>query len=86
MENKTIKREEIKSSEGEFLHELQFGYELSPRVSEQILLSAKAHLVREHTLREGQIEVTVLKTSRSQKSLDGLHCVRCGCNGSPTKQ
>jgi hypothetical protein len=53
-------RQQIKSSDGEFLYELQHGYELSPRLSEQILNSAKSHLVREHTLREGQIEVTVV--------------------------
>lgn len=73
MQNRAVKRREIKSSEGEFLHELQHGYELSPRLSEQILLSAKTHLVQEHTLREGQIEVTVIGIEeRSGKVLEQM--------------
>ncbi|MCK7522674.1 MAG: hypothetical protein MZV64_35815 [Ignavibacteriales bacterium] len=35
-------------------------YELSPKLSEQILLTAKESLLREYHLREGQIEVTVI--------------------------
>lgn len=54
------KRKEIKSSEGEFLYELRNSYELSPKLSEQILVSAKEHLLRDHQLREGQHEVTVV--------------------------
>lgn len=63
MNNKTRRnyyRVRTKSVEGEFLYELQNMYELSPKLSEQIVLSAKQHLVREHTLREGQQEVTVV--------------------------
>lgn len=53
-------RREIKSSEGEFIWELKNSYELSPKLSEQILLTAKESLLREYHLREGQIEVTVI--------------------------
>lgn len=55
-----INRREIKSSEGEFIWELKNSYELSPKLSEQILLTAKESLLREYHLREGQIEVTVI--------------------------
>ena len=41
-----IKRREIKSSEGEFMWELKNSYELSPKLSEQILLTAKGSLLR----------------------------------------
>lgn len=49
-----------KSSEGEFIWELENSYELSPKVSDQILLTAKTVLFRDYQLREGQIEVTVV--------------------------
>jgi DNA-binding Lrp family transcriptional regulator len=55
-----INRREIKSSEGEFIWELKNSYELSPKLSEQILLTAKESLLREYHLREGQIEVTLV--------------------------
>lgn len=54
------KRREVKSSEGEFLYELQHSYELSPKVSEQILITAKECLLRDYPLKEGQIEATVI--------------------------
>lgn len=57
---KQIQRQQIKSSEGEFLYELYHSYELSPKLSEQILGSAKQHLLRDHQVREGQIEATVV--------------------------
>ena len=55
-----INRRQIKSSEGEFIWELKNSYELSPKLSEQILLTAKESLLREYHLKEGQIEVTVI--------------------------
>lgn len=55
-----ISRSQIKSSEGEFLWELKNSYELSPKLSEQILITAKESLLREYHLKEGQIEVTVI--------------------------
>lgn len=54
------KRMVKKSSEGEFLYELETMYELSPKISEQILLTAKECLLRENNLKEGQIEITVV--------------------------
>lgn len=68
-----LERARTKSSEGEFLHELQHAYELSPRLSEQIVFSAKEHLLRDHPLREGQIEVTVVEVEeRSGKLLEQM--------------
>ena len=53
-------RMQIKSSEGEFVYELENSYELSPKLSSLILLSAKECLIRDYQLREGQIEVIVI--------------------------
>jgi hypothetical protein len=53
-------RKQIKSSEGEFLYELEHSYELSPKLSSLILMSAKESLLRDYHLREGQIEVIVI--------------------------
>jgi hypothetical protein len=53
-------RSQIKSSEGEFIYEMENSYELSPKLSQQILLTAKECLVKEYNLREGQIEITVV--------------------------
>lgn len=55
-----LDRQQIKSSDGEFIWELENSYELSPKLSEQILLTAKECLVTENHLKEGQIEVTVI--------------------------
>lgn len=55
-----IERHQIKSSEGEFIWELENSYELSPKLSSLILITAKECLIRENNLREGQIEVTVI--------------------------
>lgn len=55
-----IERQQIKSSEGEFIWELENSYELSPKLSSMILISAKECLIREERLKEGQIEVTVI--------------------------
>jgi len=54
-------RRQIKSSEGEFIWELENSYELSPKLSSLILLTAKECLLREYTLREGQIEITTIE-------------------------
>jgi len=53
-------RSQIKSSEGEFIYEMENSYELSPKLSHQILLTAKECLLKEYNLREGQIEITVI--------------------------
>ncbi len=55
-----LSRLELKSFEGEFLYELINSYELSPKLSEQILISAKTSLLRSKALREGQIVAVVV--------------------------
>jgi len=55
-----LSRIELKSFEGEFLYELIHSYELSPKLSEQILISAKTSLLRTKELREGQIVAVVV--------------------------
>jgi len=68
-----LSRREIKSSEGEFIWELKNSYELSPKLSEQILLTAKESLLREYHLKEGQIEVTVIGIEeRSGKQVEKM--------------
>jgi len=54
-----IQRQELKSNEGEFLYELQHSYELSPRLSEQILQTAKQSLICESEHHSGQFELVV---------------------------
>ncbi len=60
LKRRLIDRQQIKSSEGEFIWELENSYELSPKLSSLILMTAKECLIREERLREGQIEVTVI--------------------------
>jgi len=55
-----LSRIELKSFEGEFLYELIHSYELSPKLSEQILISAKMSLLRTKELREGQVVAVVV--------------------------
>jgi len=56
---KFLDRRQIKSSEGELLWELENSYSLSPKLSSSIMMTAKECLLKEYSLREGQIEVTV---------------------------
>jgi DNA-binding Lrp family transcriptional regulator len=75
MENKVheLIRHLHKSSDGEFLYELEHAFELSPKLSEQILITAKECLLRENILGEGQIEVNVIGIEeRSGKVLEQL--------------
>ena len=73
MSNTSRSRQQHKSIEGEFLYELQHSYELSPKLSREIVSSAKQHLVREHVLKEGQIEVTVVGIEeRSGKQVEKM--------------
>jgi hypothetical protein len=53
-------RRQIKSSEGELLWELENSYSLSPKLSSSIMMTAKECLLRDYSLREGQIEITVI--------------------------
>ena len=61
LRRRILNRRQIKSSEGEFIWELENSYELSPRLSSLILMTAKDCLVKEYLLKEGQIEVTVIE-------------------------
>lgn len=60
-----FKRSQMKSSEGEFLWELENSYELSPKESSLILITAKECLLRDYTLKEGQIETTAIEIEES---------------------
>ncbi len=72
-ERTALQRSQIKSSEGEFLYELENSYELSPKLSSLILITAKECLLREGMLKEGQIEVTALAIEeRAGKVLEKL--------------
>lgn len=71
---KRFLRDQIKTTEGEFLYELRTSYELSPKVSESILNTAKQHLLRDKLLKEGQIEITVISIEeRSGKTVENLN-------------
>jgi DNA-binding Lrp family transcriptional regulator len=61
LRRRILNRSQIKSSEGEFIWELENSYELSPKLSSLILLTAKECLLRDYNLKEGQIEVTVVE-------------------------
>lgn len=61
IKRRVLERRQIKSSEGEFIWELENSYELSPKLSSMILVTAKESLLKEYDLREGQIEVTVIE-------------------------
>lgn len=71
--NLELERRLSKGNDGAFLYELQNSYELSPKLSEQILLSAKEHLFQKGQLSEGQIEVTVIEFGeRSGKCIESM--------------
>jgi len=67
-------RNQIKTSEGEFLYDLRTSYEFSPKVCESILQTAKTHLLRDKPLKEGQIEITVIGIEeRSGKFVENMN-------------
>ncbi|NQT65641.1 MAG: DUF1670 domain-containing protein [FCB group bacterium] len=69
----SLSRIELKSFEGEFLYELINSYELSPKLSEQILISAKTSLLRTKELREGQeVAVVVGLDEKSGKPVEKM--------------
>jgi DNA-directed RNA polymerase specialized sigma24 family protein len=71
--NAALIRRKSKGNDGAFLYELQNSYELSPKVSEQILYSAKEWLLQDGQLNEGQIEVTLIEwEERSGKPIEGM--------------
>ena len=68
-----LDRRQIKSSEGEFMWELENSYELSPKLSSLILLTAKECLLSDYSLREGQIEVTAIEIEqRAGKAVEKM--------------
>ncbi len=71
--NLYLKRQQTKTSEGEFIFELQNSFQLSPKLCELILESAKEILLRESILKEGQIEVTVIEIEeRAGKKMEKM--------------
>jgi hypothetical protein len=73
MEFKSLQRAQHKTSEGEFIYELENLYELSPKMSESIAESARRCLIRDNVLKEGQIEVSVISIDeRSGKVIEKL--------------
>ena len=71
---KRLKRNQTKTTEGEFLYELKNSYELSPKVSESILQTAKTYLLRDKILKEGQIEITVISIEeRAGKIVESMN-------------
>lgn len=73
LKKKEKERRDQKSREGEFLHELENQYELSPKLSSLILLSAKSCLFSRVSLQSGQIEVTVIGIEeRAGKSIESM--------------
>lgn len=72
-----IERLQQKTSEGEFLYELESSYELCPKMRESILETAKRCLVRENILKEGEIEVCVIGIEeKSGKMIEKMEKVR----------
>ncbi|MBK9335022.1 MAG: DUF1670 domain-containing protein [Ignavibacteria bacterium] len=70
-------RQQHKTSEGEFLYELKTYYELSPKMSESILESAKNCLIRDNVLKEGEIETSVISLEeRSGKMIENMRKIR----------
>ena len=68
-----LNRRQIKSSEGEFTWELENSYELSPKLSSLILLTAKECLLKEYTLKEGEIEVRAIEIEeKAGKTIEKL--------------
>ena len=65
LRRRILDRRQIKSSEGELLWELENSYALSPKLSSLIMMTAKECLLQEYILREGQIEVTVNKSTEN---------------------
>jgi DNA-binding transcriptional regulator YhcF (GntR family) len=69
MQEAILQRHTHKTSEGEFLNELENLFNFSPKESELVLESAKRHLIREHVLKEGQIEVSVVSIEEKSGKL-----------------
>jgi Protein of unknown function (DUF1670) len=73
MESQIAKRNQHKTSDGEFIFELLNGYGLSPKESESILETAKRCLIRDSMLKEGQVEISVISLEeRSGKLMEKM--------------
>lgn len=73
MQSQIEDRNTHKTSEGEFVYELEHLYELSPKMSESIVESAKRCLIRDNILKEGQLEVSVISLEeRSGKFIENM--------------
>jgi len=73
-DRKVLERNKTKTFEGEFIYELLNSYELSPVLSEQILLSAKQILFRERSINQGQIVATVIGIEeRAGKTIEVMY-------------
>ena len=73
IKRRDLSRQQIKSSEGEFIWKLENSYELSPKISQMILWTAKECLLKENSLREGQIEVTAIEIEeRAGKTIEKM--------------
>ncbi len=73
-ENRELSRRQTRSAEGLFLYEMQHKYELSLKISEQILLTAKEILERKHTLSEGEMDVVLIGIEeRSSKLIESMY-------------
>jgi len=72
-----LKRLFQKTAEGEFLYELINSYELSPKLSQQIIQTAKTCLLRQSQLMSGQIEYHCIQLDeKSGKALDAMPKVK----------
>ena len=81
IKRRALNRHQIKSSEGEFIWELENSYELSPKISQLILWTAKECLLKENSLREGQIEVTAIEIEeRAGKTIEKMEKKRIAAN------
>jgi Protein of unknown function (DUF1670) len=73
MDTNITKRNQHKTSEGEFDYELQNLYELSPKMRESIIETAKRCLIRDNILKEGQLELSVISIEeRSGKFIEKM--------------
>lgn len=73
LDKETLNRMKLKTSEGEFMYELINSYELSSKVSEQIVQTAKNCLLRSNSIQVGQIEYhSVQLDEKSGKPLDKM--------------
>ena len=74
--NEVIERLQQKTSEGEFMYEMETQYELCPKMRESILETAKRCLTRENVLKEGEIEVSVIgieeKSGKLMKKMEKI--------------